>query len=269
MKRIILVTMAIVTIATCLSFLSDSDRANIANANKFSVINVQGQVVFQSSGEEMKRGDVYVSGTKLNFASNVSRAAIVNKTQGRFVLTGNSKGKVKVLPAANNISSRAGALLNIVDLKKHFSERYLVLKRSEVQVSHKSFPMDKENFFYLTYEHEGEEIAKKLGSEGDFLILDKDEIFKIDGKAIPVEEKDMTLYYRKDGKGMKINQFIPIFADNDLLVDEVSLLLQSFEDEKDNVKIDEVTAHLIEFHGTPHKQNLKSWLEAEFKLKSK
>ena len=221
----------VILIFGTLSWYGTSGAKKLSDSDKFNVINVQGRIVVEKSGEDMKRGDVYVTGTQLSFITNKSRAAIVNKSKGRYVLTGSVKGKVKVLPAANNISSRGGALLNIVDLKKHFSDRYLILKQSEVQIGKASFPMDKDQFFYLSYLHEGERIAKKLRYEDDYLIFDKEEIFKIDGVSIPYEEKKMTLYYRKEGKGMKINTFTPVFADNDELVEEVKMLIESFEGE--------------------------------------
>ena len=248
------------------SMMDFSDASRLAESDKFNVITVQGKILFKTSGEEMKRGDIYISGTRLDFISNSSRAAIVNKSKGRFVLTGSSKGKIKVLPAVNNMSSRSGALLNVVDLKKHFSDRYLILKRSEVQVGSSVFPMDKDNFFYLTYTHNGEEIAKKLKHEGDFLILDKYEIYKIDGKEIPYEEKEMTLYYRQDGKGSKINTFTPVFADVDVLKEEVGLLIETLDDMPNDQKIKEITSYLVDFYGTPYKNNLSSWLKAEFEL---
>lgn len=266
MKKWLIIGIVFFAASVTVSFLSSDEKNLLAETDKFNVINVQGKIVFENSGAEMKRGDVYVSGMNLNFIDNKSRAAIVNKSQGRYVLTGSSKGKVKVLPAANNISSRSGALLNVIDLKKHFADRYLILKRSEVQIGKEAFPMGNKEFFYLTFEHNGEEIAKKLRNEDDMLILDKDEIFKVDGKAIPYEEKEMTLYYRKDGKGMKINTFVPVFADNDQLVAEVKILLQSYEDVSDEEKVKEVTSYLNEFYGNAHKANLKSWLKAEFNL---
>ena len=266
MKKWFVISIAVISAMITLSFLSVAEKESLADADKFNVINVQGKIVFANSGVEMKRGDVYISGMNLNFVNSKSRAAIVNKTQGRYVLTGSSKGKVKVLPAANNISSRAGAILNIVDLKKHFSDRYLILKRSEVQIGKDAFPMGNKDFFYLTYEYQGEEIAKKLRNEDDMLILDRDEIFKIDGKAIPYEEKEMTLYYRKEGKGMKINTFVPVFADNDKLVAEVKILIESYQDVSDEEKVQEITAYLNEFYGNAHRANLNSWLKAEFNL---
>jgi len=268
-RKHILVLCVLLSSVGFMSVLNDGASKKLANTERFSVINVQGRIIFKSSGADMKRGDVYVTGTKLNFATNDARAAIVNPNKGRLILTGNTKGKIKVLPAANNISSRSGALLNIMDLKKHFSDRYLILKRSEVQISKQSFPMNRETFFYLTYEHNGEEIAKKLRNEDDFLILDKEEIYKVDGKSIPYEEKEMTLYYRKDGKGLKINTFTPVFPDNEELKAEVKMLLDGLGEKEEEEQIKEVTSYLNDFYGNPHKNNLRDWLKSEFKLEKK
>jgi hypothetical protein len=266
MKKLIYSIVAMTILAVLTVSFGDESKKELDVSDKFSVINVQGRIVFKKSGSDMKRGDVYVTGTPLDFVLKESRAALASRNKGRFVLTGNQKGKIKMLPAVNNISSRSGALLNVVDLKKHFNDRYLVLKRSEIQIGKDAFPMDGENFFYLKFEHNGEKIAKKLRHEGDFLIFDRDEIFRVDDQAIPVEEKLMTLYYRKDGKGMKINSFTPVFPDMDELKAEVDLLLETYEGEDDNKKINEVTAYLYEFYGNPHKDNLNDWLKSEFGL---
>lgn len=247
--------------------LKGKEIKKLEEADKYTVVNVQGKIIFKKTGSEMKRGDIYVYGTILDFLSSSSRAAIINKSKGRYVLTGSTKGKVKVLPATNNISSRSGSLLNVVDLKKHFADRYLVLDNAEIQIGSGSFPMTDTSFFYLTYEHLGETIAKRLSFNGDKLILDKNEIFSVDGKSIPVEEKEMTLYYRNSGKGTKISSFIPIFPDLVDLKAEVSVILEMFDSESVEKKINEVTAHLTEFYGQPQKENLNSWLEKEFKLK--
>lgn len=264
-KRIFFIALlACFSIAGIFSLVSVEEKPWLPGAEEYKVIKVQGKIIFEKTGTDMKTGDVYISGTPLSFATNESRAAVISKENGRFVLSGNTKGKIKVLPAANNIDSRGGALLNIVDLKKHFEGRYLVIKRSEVQIGYDAFPMDKEHFFYVVYEHNGEKIPKQLSHEGDFLILDKDEIFKIDGNPIPVEEKEMTLYYRKDGKGWKINDFTPIFPDPVELKSEVNVLLEGMPSSSDSTKFKEVNAYLNEFYGAPHDNNLNTWLKAEF-----
>lgn len=266
MKKL-LFGIGLIAIASCFTFSVEEEEQGLLDvASKYKVITVQGRILFKKSGDDMKRGDTYVSGTLLEFVTNKSRAALANKDKGRFVLTGNTKGKVRVLPAANNISSRSGALLNIVDLKKHFEDRYLIIGRSEVQIGSQAFPMDKNNFFYVVYDHNGEEIAKKLSYSEDKLIFDAEEIFKIDGESIPVEEKEMTLYYRQDGKGTKINSFVPVFADTKELKEEVAVILEIFENETVNQQINEVTSHLIEFYGNPNKDNLHDWLKQEFDI---
>lgn len=265
--RKLLAGIGILTVITVFTFsFGDEESKELDSNDKFNVISVQGRIVFKKSGEDMKRGDIFVSGTALDFITNQSRAALANKSKGRFVLTGNTKGKIKMLPAVNNISSRSGALLNIVDLKKHFSDRYLILKRSEVQIGQDAFPMDGDNFFYLVYDHNGEKIAKKLRSEGSYLIFDKDEIYQVDGQPIPYEEKEMTLYYRSDGKGSKINSFTPVFPDMDELKAEIDVLLSTFANASDEDKMNEITGYLQEFYGNPYKDNLNNWLKAEFDL---
>lgn len=245
---------------------TDNAETKLAD-NEYKVITVQGQIVFEKTGKDMHRGDLYVEGTPLDFKTNESRASIYNSNQGRYVLSGTSRGKMKILPSVNNISTRSGAILNLVDLKNHFDGRYLVIKRMEVQISHEAFPMNENTFFYLRYDHNEESIAKRLKFEGDRLILDAEDIFKIDGKAIPVEEKEMTLYYRDIDKTLKINKFTPVFPDPEELKAEVGVLLTEMKKKEYDDKIEEVTSFLNEFYGRPYKPNLMNWLSAEFGLK--
>ena len=61
--------------------------------------------------------------------------------------------------------------------------------------------------------------------------------------------------------------FTPVFADAGQLKEEVGILLETLQKESTTKKIDEVTAYLNEFYGNPNKDNLSSWLKAEFSLK--
>jgi len=254
--------LGIIMIAT-LSLREDTAEVNLT-ANEYTVLTVQGRIIFQQTGKDMTRGDVYVTGTPLDFTDESSRAAIVNEVNGRYVLSA-SKGKLKVLPAANNVSSRSGALLNIIDLKNHFTGRYLVLDVAKIPIDMESFPLSETAYFYLTYEHNGEVIPKRLSWEGvtNEIILDANEIYKIDGNSIPVTEKEMTLYYKSD-KTYKINTFTPVFADEPVLKEEVSILLKSLKEADNTKKISEVTAYLNDFYGNPSKENLAVWLKKEF-----
>ncbi len=267
MKRAIF-TLSALTVITVLSIslIGFKETEKLAGADKYKVIKVDGKIVFENTRESMKKGDIFLSGMALSFETPQSRAAVISSIKGRFVLSASQKGQTKILPAANNISSRAGALINMIDLQNHFSGKYLVLGKSELQLGQEAFPMNEESFFYLTYTHNDEQIRKKLSSNGDKLILDKEEIFKIDGEAIPVEEKQMTLYYRSDGKSSKVNTFTPVFPDLNDLKEEVEIILSEYGEKDNKTKIKEVTSYLNEFYGNPQKDDLAAWMKEEFSI---
>ncbi|MCB9224751.1 MAG: hypothetical protein R2780_07400 [Crocinitomicaceae bacterium] len=265
-KRITISLLALVALATTVSIISSTKTKELSTTEKYKVIKVDGRIVIQKTKEDMKKGDVYLSGMALSFETPQSRAAVISALSGRFVLSATEKGQTKILPAANNISSRAGALINMIDLQNHFSGKYLVIGEMKLELGKEAFPMDEENFFYLTYNHNDEQIRKKLSSDGEYLILNKEEIFMIDGKSIPVEEKEMVLYYRSEGQSKKISTFTPVFADKAELKDEISIILEEYADKDNKVKVKEVTAYLNEFYGHPEKDNLAEWLKEEFSI---
>lgn len=247
-----------------MSVADTSDKSDLAD-NQFMVITVQGKIVYQKTGSEMNRGDTYLKGTPLEFITKQSRAAIANKRDGRFVITGNKKGKVSMLPAANPISSRAGGITNIVDLKQYFEGRLMIVDQMKVFVSKDGFPQSDSTYFYVKYEHSGEIIPKKLAHDGDRMIIDKKELFKVDGKEIPVEEKEMTLYYKGADKSYKINKFTPVFPEKEGLRSEVELLLKAGEYQTAEDKYNAVNSFVYDFYGRPDRKNLTEWLENEFK----
>lgn len=263
-------TFGILIVLICGTLLSNfgaKEARKLAETDKYKVIKVDGRIIFQRTKADMKSGDVFISGTALNFTSPQSRAAVISSLKGRFVLSASEKGQTKMLPAANNISSRSGALINLIDLQNHFTGDYLVLNELVLEVGADNFPMDEAHFFYLSYEFEGEKIRKKLGyRSNNRLIISKDEIFKIDGEPIPVQKFNMALYYREGETSTKISEFSPVFPNLDDLTSEVEIIINEFADKDKAVKVQEITAYLDEFYGKPQKENLNMWLDDTFVL---
>lgn len=265
MKKISILTLILG--AVILFFVSTLSAVKVDKKTNYKVIKINGQILFVKTGVDMKRGDVFASGTALDFVTVTSRAAVMSQST-RYVLQANSKGKVKILPATSNITSRSGALINLIDLQNHFSGRYLIFDNEKLQIGKEAFPMDKAHFFYVKYDYNGEEIAKQLSYEDNFLFIKKEELFKVDGVGIPVEEKEMILYYRDDEskKSYRINSFTPVFPDLKELKIEVEILLDALGQVSAEKKMAEITAYLNDFYGKPQKDNLTNWLEGEFKL---
>lgn len=234
--------------------------------DSYKVIKVNGNIVFTKTGNSMKTGDVFASSTSLSFKTSESRAAVISRKRGRFVLTSKTGGssKANLIPAMNNIATRGTtALLNMIDMQNHFKGKYVVLGKQKLKIGEKNFPMNNSSFFYLQYSHNGETIRKKLSFESDnHLLIDKKEIFKIDGEAIPVEEKTMKLYYRADGSSKVISTFTPVFPNLEELTAELKVIQQEYADKNNTELKGEFKAYINQFYGTPDSENLADFVKS-------
>jgi len=241
-----------IILLACLAFYLQSFINNksekFESVSQYKVIKVSGKIIYIKTGTDMKMGDTYLNGTPIEFKTDESRAAIVSNTSGRFILQPTTKGKPKVIPAASNVTSRAGALINLIDLQNYFSGRYLIFDSEKLLIGQEAFPMNENAFFYIKYNYNNESIAKKLEYLDNHLIIDKKELFKIDGKEIDIQEKEMTLYYRNEGKSFIISQFTPVFPDLKILKEEIDVLLSNLSDKNNEDKLSEITAYLNEFY---------------------
>jgi len=245
---------------------------SLFSQESFKVIKISGTITNENSKSNLQRGSVFNDNDKLMFGSSTSRAAVINSS-GRYILASNNKNdmyaKSFLAPAMSNMSSRSGAIVNIVDLKNHFSGNYLIFKTSKIKISKDNFPMNEDNFFFIKYEYKGEPINKQLEFYSDTLIIDQKELMTVDGMPIPNPEiKKMELFYYKKAENnvVSIGAFSPIFLNDDEFKSEVEIILDSVTKETKEEKINEVLSYVNDFYGKPNKENLIDWIEANFQL---
>lgn len=235
-------------------------------SDDYRVIKVNGHIFYVSKGSEMAQGDVFSPKEQLKFKTDDSKAAVISKVHGRKILSpkNGKTSKATLLPPMNNISSRSGGLNNLIDLKNHFDGNYLVLERSELKISDESFPMNDKAFFFLSYSYNGETINKKLSHDGDKLILSKEEIFKIDGKAIDVDELEkVELAYLSDKSKTPINTFKLVSPNTETILPEIQIINEEISD--DSKRVEEITSYLNEYYGKANKANLSEWIDKHLK----
>jgi len=260
-------TFPVLIILLCLPFLS-------AAQINYKVIKVNGSIVYVSNGNAMSQGDVFPEDENLSFGSPTSRAAVINPEKGRFILQPDNKAdlanaKTHFLPGMNNISTRGGAFNNVQDLQNHFKDTLVLLRYAALAVNPYKFPMDEENFFFLTYTYEGEQINKKLSYKENQLVIARKEVLVVDDVAIVSPDKpEMTLnYFTADGV-TNISTFNMFFPDPDVLKFELSIILEGREDIPYAAKVNEISGYLYEFYGKPDKKDVMQYLEDEFGIKS-
>jgi hypothetical protein len=235
----------------------------------FKVIKVNGSIVLKTNGISLETGTVFSDKEDLLFRSEDATAAVINSQKGRIVLTSKNhdlSSSANSLPAMYNISSRS---VTNKGLSNYFSGKCVVLDRLEMEVDYKSYPMDKDHFFFLRYTYNGEEINKKLSFSDDTLIIDKKSLFTIDGNPIPrADNTSITLFYRKDNESVQISEFDLIFPDMTQFSKEIQIILNEIKDKPYKEKVVETDSFINEFYGKVYSENLTGWLKTNFGLKN-
>jgi len=256
----------LIILLICIPLLLDAQAS-------YKVIRVDGSIVYVRTGNSMSQGDVFAENENLSFGSPTSRAAVINPEKGRFILQPDNTNDLKhakthFLPGMNNISTRGGAFNNLQDLQNHFKDTLVIINRASLAVNPYAYPMDDNHFFYLTFLYNGEQINKKLGYNVNQMLLDRNEILRVDDKPIHGPDTPaMTLSYSSDGAYRRISDFSLSFPDPAQLKNELSIILDGLAQASYTNKVNEVSGYLSEFYGTPDKKDVMQYLENEFGLK--
>lgn len=232
----------------------------------YSVIKVIGTIKHASNNKALFTGDKVQSNEKLLFASNQSKAALVSRERGRLMLNATASGTVSegLMPALSNVSSRSGALMNAVDLNKHFRDKYLILSGYEVEINPTTFPMDEDHFFFLRFMYNGEEISKRLAFSDNKLIMNVTEILKVDGKPISLKQGSTAeLVYRNaiDKTSETHATFEPVFTDEKTLVNECKLIVYEIGETNAESTREQLLSYITENYGKPLNSNFNLWLK--------
>ena len=220
----------------------------------------------------MAQGDEFSEDEDLSFQAPNSRAAVINPSLGRFILTPDnyddlSSAKSNFLPAMSNLSTRGGIINNLTDLQNQFTDNLVILHEACYYLNPYQFPMNENEFFFLKFHYKDEEINKKLGFDQNRLILSRENILRVDD--IPIEKidhPDVSLYYYKDGKDEYLSDFGLVFPDLNEIKTEFRIILEASSEKSYSQKVNDISGYLFEFYGKPDKQDVIFYLEKTFGL---
>lgn len=252
---------------------------SLSFAEKYNVLHVKGDIRLAKTKILLKPGDVIDSEDKVIFSSGECVAALFSPSKGRFTLSPNKKNiipgeefiayvKSNLFPAKKGLSTRAaGTLKNELELQQHFGrDRYVVLGLNKTRVSPEVYPMQQNAFFYLRFTHNGESVNKQLLYQEDQLILNAENILKVDGEPVPASEvSDYELFYYDANTtvSQKICTLNPVFPEEEAFAGSIQLMVNVLAHEnlsKEEIR-SEIDGFVAEYFGYADPDMLNEWLE--------
>lgn len=242
----------------------------------FKVISVNGEILAKKANQKLQNGLEVKSDDNFSFIVPNSRAALINPDLGRVILTEqnatNAFAKAAFAPAISTVKTRGsidGLITTRLQLSTFFSENIYIIDRLEMRISNAVYPMNNSGYFFIRYNYKGEEINKRLAYAGDTLIIDKKELYTIDGNPIPNPEvNEMKLYYYEivgdNAKAAFISSFNIVFVPAEQLKSEVEVIIGSLKGKPYDKILAEVSDYINSFYGTMEPSYIESWLNKEF-----
>jgi len=259
-----------------LFFLLISNFCEVVKADeRYTIIKVIGNIEVKKTGNLLSAGDEISANEAILYKTPQSKASVISNQRGRFVLSQNPKVgdntiQNNLIPAMSNISSRSGAILNLIDVKNYFSKGIVLLGISVIKIPVNLFSINDSSFFYLSFEHNGEQINKKLPQKLGELVLDPTELFKIDGQPIvPKESNPVKLFYKSGQTIQWINDFSIVIPNEKQLINEVGIIISQTDIKTSKEKTEEIKSFISEFYGSLEESSLNKWLRDKFQLESK
>jgi len=247
----------------------------------YKVISVNGEILAKKANVKLQSGIEVKSNDQFAFLIPNSRAALINPQLGRIILTeenaANAFSKAAFAPAISTVKSR-GSLTTFITTKPQlialFSDSLLIIDQIELKISPNLFPMNEHAHFFMRYTYKGEEINKRLPFKSDTLIINRCELYTIDGKPIPNPDVPQTkiYYYEVLGDNTKVtflSSFNLIFISSDKLKKEVNVIRDAMKNASTEKILSEVYDYIQSFYGIIDKQYLEDWYCKAFEEQKK
>ncbi len=244
------------------------------SSEKYTIIKVIGTILIQKTGNPLISGDIILPSDAIVFKSPESKASVISSEKGRMVLSADGvvdkqvMVKSSLIPPMSNIASRNGPILSISDVQGYFSGDFLLLNQGSVKISKNIFPMNDTCFFYINYSFNGEEINKKLPFDNEMLLLDRNNIFKVDGKSIEHQSRTkVKIGYFSGSQSLTINEMFLIAPEMEALSKEIEIIIKQNEKKSSTELLDDIVAYATEFYGKADREQMKNWLEQKFGIR--
>lgn len=228
-------------------------------SQEYSIIKVKGDISYSESGDNLKVKDNIENTTKLVYSETNDYAIGFNPKNGsRYFRLETEENNTNFLPTIA-FSSRSSRKLNDKTLKYYFSDSLLLLDKLVFTIE----PNMHIDTFFIKYQYKNESINKLLSSNNSEIIIERNELFKVDNNPIMEPYSiNVSLFFIKNKKVFLVNGFTFICPDLDKLSNEIIGVKQMCS----NIKIEKTETYLLQYlnaeYGKIQLDVMKSWLKS-------
>ncbi|WP_020527178.1 hypothetical protein [Flexithrix dorotheae] len=269
----ILSTFIILLLTTLISFGQD-----------LYVVHVKGDIAVKNTNNPVKVGDMLSSSDELKFLDPAARAVVLDETGKRMVVGGEKVEKTAdgefisfvkdvILPLEGNIqlSTRGGDPMNILDFKNFFgSDKYVIIGDELVIGPNKEkFVLENGWTFIFRYETEDRPVNKIVAQKDDYLVLDKNRLYKTKGRIVEPEKTypvDLIYFNTQTNENQNLVTFQPLFIPEETLLIElksVANFLQNNNVMQGKALQEELYNFVLDVHGPTNKEIFLNWIDSK------
>lgn len=265
-----------------LAFFLSLTQLLCAQSEKYSVLNVAGQIKVKTSDNLLAKGDIISSEDQVVFMASNAMAAVFSPSKGRFTLKpkADQKGgseylafvKNSIIPATQVLAAREVNVPGYVapDLDDEICGGKLLVLPGTTVAATEAFALDESHFFFIRMEWAGQEISKRLSQSARTFNLDPKEILMVDEKSVSASELSnfRLFHYNAATKNATlVCPMAPQFPDVVEVEAEARILVEAsrMNHLAENHIQEEVKGYLTDYYGHPTEAAFQAWYHAHFK----
>jgi hypothetical protein len=251
--------MKTITKFTCFAALAMALPFTVSaqKAEDYKVVKVQGEIHRVKTGNVLSIGEDVMSNENLNFKNNYSRAVVVNKDKGCMILSANSEnGGPQFMPSPNTMSVRAALPAQPAEVLEFYYGNVAITGYDSLKIDDDKLLIGDDSYFTVNYDVNGEKVNENIILQNGKLVLPESLL-----KNKP--EKVEVCYNDEFGVSNK-SVFTPVYIDNDVLKEELSLIFNTLKVKKDG-KLSASVNFVNDFYGKTTSEAVESWINNNMK----
>lgn len=256
---------------------------NLQAQDSFIVTRINGKVTNNKTGTLLKAGDVLQPSDRVTFDSFDSYVISIGQNMGRYMI------KLHEPPAPETIQQLTAMVKDVAvptkrrslmaeryrpdetvvnDLRSYFgNDKFTVIGDNvSVPVNNQAYPIDDNRFIVFYYRVNNNPVSKKIGYEGNSLIIEKDKLVSTSAGVITQNEipsVGVYLYEKNTRTSEEITKFNLAFVDKETVTNEFLTIIPILQ--KQRMAKDDIKKYLIEyfydFYGSTDSRSIKAFVD--------